>query len=109
MSFDLFDRFEPVERARSRAESASPSPAALTSAALTQLDHLLAAAADLEVEDHEGWAVVRAAAHHVVAVAIASGAVPAHLAVDPADPPARVARTLTAASRRVSRSPSMAR
>lgn len=74
--------------------------------AVTRLRPLLAAAAELDPQDREGWIRLRRVARLTTAGLVAGGALPGHLAVGPDDAPALVARTVAAAWRHATSAPS---
>jgi hypothetical protein len=74
--------------------------------AIARLRPLLAAAAELDLQNREGWLRLRHAARVTTGVLAAGGALPEHLAVGADDSPALVARTIAAAWRHTTSAPS---
>lgn len=76
---------------------------------IARLRPLLAAAAELHLDDGEGWSRFRPAARATTAHLAADGALPGHLVVNADDPPVVITRTIAAAWRHVTDAPSRCR
>jgi hypothetical protein len=77
-------------------------------AARAELASLLETAAELDLDDPEARAGLRARAHRTTSRLTSEGLLPPHLVVEPDDPIVTVLRTLAIATRRVTPAPATA-